>query len=306
MSGTYPCHVRAAFVQHRMRLRVDQTEQLHRLDTIREALETDRAAQQRVHLGAETVQVAVLRGVAIRKALQREAGQKVKRARRRHQVTAAGDLHHLAAAQVLGRRQGVEKGTAWRPRELVAQRIVGALGGRQTAAVAEERLNDAAALLHVADALEREEVIDARIQADLVQQRDARLARLLVLLAHRVGHIAGRHQVRARLDAVPGDQAVQCVRQQRNDDVRIGTQLRQRVCVLGDVQIGALDARIALGQPVGLLLQVRAHINVDLRVAVQVLDDRCGYHAGAQDEDAFLSVGAALGLMAGLSAGGSG
>lgn len=97
-----------------------------------------------------------------------------------------GDLAVLVEAGGVPER---EQHTPAGPAELVTERVVGRLRGGQAAAVAEEGLDLAAGGVHLLDGLDGVQVVDARVQTDLVHDRDAGVLGGLVELHHGGGDV---------------------------------------------------------------------------------------------------------------------
>ncbi len=155
----------------------------------------------------------------------------------------------LPVAGVVAPRQRHAPGT---PGEFVAQGIVVGVGRRQPAAVGAEGFDLAAGPVHLVDDAFGRHMIDARIQAQLVEQDDARLPGRGVQGAHRVADVTGREQVRAVLDTLLGDLDVVDVGQQADGDIGLGHEIVQLISVLGDVERESLPARVVADQVLGL------------------------------------------------------
>lgn len=100
-----------------------------------------------------------------------------------HQLR-AGDAEDLTVLVELGVVAEGEQNAAAGPRELVAQRIVRVLGSGETTAVGEERGDLASGGVDLLDGLNSVQVVNTRVQTDLVHNRDASLLAVLLQLLH--------------------------------------------------------------------------------------------------------------------------
>lgn len=137
-----------------------------------------------------------------------------------HQVL-AGDVDDLAVLPVLGVVAQGEQHTARRPAELVAQRVVAGLGSREAAAVGQEGLDLAAGAVDLLDRLDGVQVVDARVEADLVHDGDAGSLGLGGQLLHGGADVAGGHDMLLGADGRLDDLGVEGVRDQGDDEVML-------------------------------------------------------------------------------------
>lgn len=127
-------------------------------DEGRETLVPEGAADDRLGLG-DLVELAERSRVAVRVGDERESRVDVVRLRVLHQVLAV-DLDELALRVQLGRVEEGEEDTARRPRELVAEGVVGRFGSGETAAVRDEGLDLAAGAVDLVNSLDGVQVVD--------------------------------------------------------------------------------------------------------------------------------------------------
>ena len=253
-----PGDVRTARMQARMRFGRNQTELDQTQDVIRIAVVADGAAEDGARF-RNAVVFDVIQRVAVGEAFEGETGQEIQILAFCQQGTASGDFHHLAILEEASAGYGVEQRASRTPRESVAERIVGALGRRKSAAVGDERFDFAAALVDLLETFHGQQVVDARIESDFVDDGDSGVDGALVQLFHGVGQVAGRHHVGLGGDALFGNQRMQRVRQQRHHHVRLVDQLLQLVRLVVDVQQDGFRPRKPSGQLVGFVPQRRRY-----------------------------------------------
>lgn len=155
-----------------------------------------------------------------------------------HEV-GARDADFLTVLVHLGGVAESQEHAAAGPREFVAQRVVGAFRGGETAAVGEEA-GDFAALgvdlfagisillfsfcfmeweTYLGDGLNGIEMVNARIKANFVHNGDARLLAVFLELQHSRRDVGGSHDVRLGADTGLDDQGVEGVRDQGDGQV---------------------------------------------------------------------------------------
>ena len=233
----------------------------------------------------DAVELAVNGRVPVGVALEVEAGEEVHGLSGFEEAAVGVDGHHLAVLEVLGPGQHVHEGAARGPGELVAQGVVGGLGGGETAAERDEAFDFAAGGVDLVEALHGQQVVDAGVDAHLVDDGDAGVDGLVVEGPHGVGAVGGRHQVGLLRDAPLGDVGVERPRQQRHHDLVRLDHVVQRLRTLVHVQQDRLRSLELGGQGVGLLLERRRHRHAQAGVPGQVVNDGSRDVAGAEHQD---------------------
>ncbi len=198
----------------------------------------------------------------------------------------AGDADVLAVPAIMGRVLACQQHAARAPRELVAEGIGVGLRRGQPAAPGDELRDPAAAGLHPVDDAHRGHVVDARVDADLVEQDDTRLARRRVELRHRLFDVRGGDHVDAMLETQGSHHGVIRIRQQADRQVGLFDQRLERRRIVG-IDLHRAPARVALDQRLGLADRAAGDGDLEVRLAKQILDMRAGHHAGAEDDDSF-------------------
>lgn len=138
-----------------------------------------------------------------------------------HQVLALNILN-LAVLPPLASIPQRKQYTPRTPRELVSQRVVRRLRRRQPTTVAQEARNLAPLLMNLVNRLNSVQVINTRVQTNLVHDRDTGILGLLVKLLHRRGNIAGGDDVLLVADGGLDDEFVVCVGDKRDGDIDLG------------------------------------------------------------------------------------
>ncbi|KAB8349840.1 hypothetical protein FH972_023853 [Carpinus fangiana] len=139
-----------------------------------------------------------------------------------HEVAGLGDGVALAVGRAVAVRVADEveaRHAARGPGELVAERVVGRLGRGQAAAEGEEGGDLAAGAVNLVDGLDGVQVVDARVEADLVEHGDAGCLGLVVELLHLRVDVRGGDHVDLVLDGRLEDGGVEGVGNERDDDV---------------------------------------------------------------------------------------
>lgn len=139
------------------------------LDELREALVTESATDDGLSLG-DVVTLLVDSRVAVGVGDESVAGVDEVGLGHLHEVLAL-NLDNLAILPPLAGVAESEQDTARRPGELVAERVVGILGGGKTTTVGEEGEDLAASLVDLVDGLDGVQVVDTgvKLQNDLVR-----------------------------------------------------------------------------------------------------------------------------------------
>ena len=132
------------------------------LDELREALVTESATDDGLSLG-DVVALLVDGRVAVGVSDKSVAGVDEVGLGHLHKVLAL-NLDNLAILPPLAGVAESEQDTTRRPGELVAERVVGVLGGGETTAVGEEGEDFAASLVDLIDGLDGVQVVDTRIE----------------------------------------------------------------------------------------------------------------------------------------------
>ena len=141
----------------------------------------------------------------------------------------AGHIDDLAVALVAGVVEPGEQHAARAPRELVAVGIVVGLGRRQTTAVGLEGRDLTALGLDPVDDLHGGHVVDAGVDAELVEEDDSLLLGLGVEGLHVVLDVGGGDHVLAFIEAGPRHLRVELPRQQAHRHVVVGDDRRELV-----------------------------------------------------------------------------
>lgn len=145
-------------------------------------LVTKRATNERLGLG-NVVSLSVWCAVTVRVGLEGITGVDEVWLGRSHQVLAL-NLGFLVVLVEGGSVASSEKHSTWRPGELVTERVVRVLGSGQTTTVGPETGDLAAGLVHLIDSLDSIQVVQTRIQANLVEDGDAGVLGGLIQLLH--------------------------------------------------------------------------------------------------------------------------
>lgn len=195
----------------------------------------------------------------------------------------ARDLDNLAVLDVLGVVLEGEKDTTAAPAELVAQRVVGVLGGGQAAAEALEGEDLATSLVGTVDEVDGVEVVDAGVEANLVHDGDSGGLGLGVELQH------GRRDVRCGDDVLFGldggldDDGVEGVGDQRDGQV-VGGDGGLKGGRVVDIEADGLGVGVAGRERLGGLERAAGDGDLDAGLG-EDLDGGGGDEAGAEDED---------------------
>jgi hypothetical protein len=168
----------------------------------------------------------------------------------------------------------------------VPERVVVGLGRGQTAAVRHEAHDAAAGLLHVVDDLHRRHVVDARVEADLVEQDDAGCPGLRVGRPHRVAHVGCRDERPLVLEAVPGDLDVKGVRKQTDREVAV-RHLLFEVRVVAHVARQGSATGVAAHQLLRLGHGPARNRDLEVGHVEQVTNHRPGHQSRAEDQSLF-------------------
>lgn len=139
--------------------------------------------------------------------------------------------------------------------------------------------------LNLLNALQRQQMVDPRIQPDLVEYRDPLRRRLLVQRPYPLVHVARRHHVRALPHAGRRHHVVHVRGQYGHGHVGLGHEIAQQGGVVVGVEVGAAHAFELGGQAVALVLLLAGDGDGDVPVAVQVFYERGRHSAGAEDDD---------------------
>ena len=129
------------------------------------------------------------------------------------------DVDFLAVGVEAGSVAESEQDATRRPGEFIPERVIGALGGGQAAAVGEEGKDTAAGSVDFGDGLDGVEMVDSGIETDFVHDGDAGFAAALVESLHGWRHVAGCHDVLALADGGLDDGGVVGVGDQADDEV---------------------------------------------------------------------------------------
>jgi hypothetical protein len=171
------------------------------------------------------------------------------------------------------------------PGKLVLQGIVQVVGAGQGAAVGVEHGDRAAAVLNVVDHFHGGHVVDARVEADLVEEAEALGPDLGVQRLHLRLDVGGGDHVLAGLDAGVGHLQVVDPRQQRDHHVVLGHHLAEPVGFLHHPRHGPA-VRMLIQQGGRLVECPRSHRHLDA-VLEQVLDQRLRHQAGPEQQRFF-------------------
>lgn len=148
-----------------------------------------------------------------------------------HEVSARNGVL-LAVLEEGGGVAGGQEHTAWGPGELVTKRVVGALWCWETSAVRQEAGDLAAGLVDVVDGLDSVEVVDTRVETNLVKDSDSGLLRLLVECHHGLGNVGSGDNILLLVDGGLDDLCVEGVWDQRDDQVNLSDLLLQCLCIV--------------------------------------------------------------------------
>ncbi len=198
----------------------------------------------------------------------------------------AGDIDDLPVATITGIVETGEQHSARAPRELVAEGVVIGLGRRQTATVGLEGGDLAAIRLYPVDHLHRGHVVDAGIDAELVEEDHTLFPGLGVQRRHLVLDVRGGHHVLALLEAGPGHLRMELPRQQAHRHVVVGDDLPEALELDSDV----VGHRSAVGVAVENVLRLahRTTGDRDLESMIQQIAHMSPHHqAGTKYDDSF-------------------
>jgi hypothetical protein len=197
---------------------------------------------------------------------------------------AAGNLHERAVAEKTRGVAGREHDAPRRPRKLVPEGVVVGLRRRQAAAVRLELHQLAARGADAVDDLHRAHVVDARVEAELVEQDDAGRLGARVEGAHRGGDIRRGDQVLAVGEAALGDGDVVDVREHRHAHVALGHEAVEGVGV-GDVKRHGLSAGVGPEERLGAVDAARGDGDGVRRAVEDVTHHGTRDESGAEDGD---------------------
>lgn len=145
-----------------------------------------------------------------------------------------------------------EQHAAGAPRELVAQRVIRGLGGGEPTAVRLEGEDLAACLVDVVDGDDGREVVDAGVDADLVEDGDAGFLALGVEGLHGGGDVGSSDYVLLLADGGLDDGGVVGVGDQADDKVDL-CDLRVESVGVGDIEADGGGVADAFCEGLGLL-----------------------------------------------------
>mmetsp|Transcript_38923 Transcript_38923/g.111368 ORF Transcript_38923/g.111368 Transcript_38923/m.111368 type:complete len:671 (+) Transcript_38923:464-2476(+) len=275
--------------QRRRRARLQQAQVREGQHALAEAPVAEGAAEEGGRV-RDAVQLGERRGVSIRQHIQGERVVERQRPRVGEQLVPG----HLAELPVLAPPRGIpcrQQHPLRAPAEFVAQGA-GAhrFRGRQPAAQRGEADDVPLRRLHLVDHLHGAHVVDARVQAHLVDDQHARGAGLAVQRLHLRADVRGGDHLLLVLDHEPRDADVEAGGHQRHHDVRGADQgLRGRHGLRGgrgDVHhLRPHAGPEALREGLDLLLEDAGHGERVLGAPQEVLHQRARHEARAEDED---------------------
>jgi len=184
-------------------------------------------------------------------------------------------------------RRAVEEGeenTAGGPAELIAEGVAAALGRGEATTVGQELLDLAALRVDLVNGLDRVEVIDTRVKADLVEDDDSGVLGSLIELAHGGGDVGGSNDVGLALDSGFDDSSVVGVGDEGNNKVVLSNSGLERLGVV-DIEGDGSGAREIGGESLSAGESTAGNGEAVLRTADDVLGARAGDEATAEEED---------------------
>mmetsp|Transcript_7255 Transcript_7255/g.30869 ORF Transcript_7255/g.30869 Transcript_7255/m.30869 type:complete len:504 (+) Transcript_7255:819-2330(+) len=197
----------------------------------------------------------------------------------------AGHLDLLAVLEVAGGVAARLQDAARVPAEFVVERVVRVLRRRQAARHALERRDLSAARLDLLDGLDGRHVVDAGVEADLVEDGYASLASPLVEGLHLGLDVAGGDHVRLVLDAHVRDEGVERLRQHADNHLVLRHQRLRPLLLLAHVQLNR--RHLSAGrQLLRLLKRLAGDGDEVVRVLAETVDEARRDEASAEDEDA--------------------
>jgi len=132
------------------------------------------------------------------------------------------DFLNLAILPVSGGVSQSEQNTSRRPGELVTQWVVRVLGGGETTAVGEEGLDLTTSLVDLVNGLDGVQVVDTRVQTNLVEDNDAGLLGLVLKLKHGRGDVRSGDNVLLLSNGRLDNSGVVSVGDQGNNKIGLG------------------------------------------------------------------------------------
>lgn len=258
---------------------VEETQVDKDLDELRETLVSEGASDAVLGL-RDVVELAVRRRVAVGVADESVARVDEVRLGRAHEIRAS-NVDDLALRVELGGVTEGQKDTTGRPRELVAKRVVGILGGRKTTTVRKERGDLTLLLVDLLDGLDGVEVIDSGIETDLVHDNNTGVLDLLLKSFDSRRDVTGGDDVLLVTDSGLDDLDVVDVRDQRDDNIVLRDSLVELGLVLDIDGLGSSDST---GKGFGLLESTAGNSDLDAGLGGKDIDGRLGNEAGTKKQ----------------------
>ena len=169
------------------------------------------------------------------------------------------------------------------PRELVAERVGVGLGGRQPPAPRSEARHRSPLGPHLVDDPHRRHVVDARVDAHLVEQDHPGLLRGGIQRSHGLLDVRRRDHVLAVLDAQRRHHRVVGERQQADGDVALPDEALDGAFVC-QVHLSRFAPRMTTHDLLGLAQSPARHGHLHVRQTQEVAHVRAGDHTGSQNE----------------------
>jgi len=174
------------------------------------------------------------------------------------------------------------------PGKFVSKRIVHCFGSRQPTAIGTKVTNFATPVVNVVNDTHGGHMVNAGIQADLIEEDQAFLFGLGIHGHHFVGHIGGGHQVFPCIRTVTSHHWMKSVGHQTDHQVVFRHQLAQLGLVV-EIESHGLAVGVAPNKFDGIFNDQAGHCQFELTFK-QVTNEWTGHHTGTQHKYFFHSI----------------